>query len=138
MSCYEWESGEIIIPARQWKSFVEGLMARIDEKDVRVTPDGLTTIACDDDGTIVLKPARHSVYWGVMENNHAREHARATKNAQALFSALGRIKWVRGSGGSIVGNDEYHRDDREIGGGGNYEVAYYGPPRKRRSIRGLY
>ena len=70
------------------------------------------------------------VGWSVHENNHACESAHATPEAKLLFRLLSRVEWTRGSGGVIVGNNEYHRDDWELGGGGNYEVMSYGKDRK--------
>lgn len=80
-----------------------------------------------------------SVVWDVPENNHAREHARDHWFARRLFAKLDRIKWTRGSGGKLLGNDEYNRDaggDYE-GGGGSYVTAEYGPntPRRGRAAR---
>ena len=63
-----------------------------------------------------------SVYWNVGENNHAKDHAHGNPVAKALFSLLSGVKWTRGTGGTIVGNDEYNQDsggDYE-GGGGSY------------------
>lgn len=70
------------------------------------------------------------VTWAVPENNHADEHARAHPLAKVFFDHLDRrITWTRGSGGEIVGNDEYNRESRHDGGGANYTVATY-PPAK--------
>lgn len=76
-----------------------------------------------------------SVTWDVPENNHAKEHARGHWFAQALFTALGRITWTRGSGGTIIGNDEYNRDaGREYaGGGGSYVTAEYSAAASKRA-----
>lgn len=68
-----------------------------------------------------------SVTWDVPENNRSCERANATTTAQVFFKAMNAVKWTRGTGGSIVGNDEYSRDDDSIGGGANYRVASYGP-----------
>lgn len=76
-------------------------------------------------------------HWRVPENNHAREQARAHPLAAAFFRALGKVRWTRGSGGEIVGNDEYNRDSGCEGGGANYVTANYGPePVVRRSRPG--
>lgn len=74
-----------------------------------------------------------TVTWDVPENNHARDYGREHPVAKALFAALDRVNWTRGSGGQIIGNDEYNRDaGREYeGGGGSYVVDEYGPKAKR-------
>lgn len=58
--------------------------------------------------------------WGVQENNHSVERAHEHPLGAALFSQLDRITWTRGTGGELVGNDEYNQDSRDFGGGGNY------------------
>jgi len=85
-----------------------------------------------DEATIHLDDATHSVTWRVSENNHACETARSLPMARALFAALDRVEWKRGSGGKIVGNDEYSRDSDGEGEGGNYATAEYGPDVAKR------
>lgn len=99
-----------------------------------------------DEGVITLSIDKdRRVGWSVPDNNHACESARESVMGRAFFAALHRVKWTRGSGGSIVGNDEYNRDSRGEGGGGNYTKDRFGPESKakpgRRSVvigRGMY
>ena len=79
------------------------------------------------DATIRFDKDGRTVVWTVSENNHACEHARAHPVARAFFSALDRVEWKRGSGGEIVGNDEYNQDNRSDGGGANYVKDRFGP-----------
>lgn len=67
--------------------------------------------------------------WHVPENNHACERAREHPLAQALFTALEKISWTRGTGGVILGNNEYAREAEHAyaGGGGSYIVSAFGP-----------
>ena len=91
---------------------------------------------------------RRRVIWNVSENNHAIESARSTALGRALFAALAKIKWTRGSGGFIIGNNEYNRDSEDEGGGGNTVNDEYGPEvdkrrkeaeeRSRRGLRSSY
>jgi len=76
------------------------------------------------------------VGWSVHENNHACESAHATPEAKLLFRMLSHVQWTRGSGGLIVGNNEYHRDEDGLGGGGNYEVMSYG--KKKETLYSRY
>lgn len=131
MSRYEWERGNIVIPARQWKSFVAEVLAGVDKSTVEST--GKIEVDCGGEAFYYLRPDTHTVFWDVGENNHAQERAREEPNARVLFKALGKIKWGRGSGGDIIGNDEYNRDDCTAGGGGNYVVESFGPKKKRRN-----
>jgi hypothetical protein len=87
-------------------------------------------------GEAGLRFEGRKAHWRVPENNHAREHAHDHPLAIAFFRALDRVHWTRGSGGHIVGNDEYNRDSGYEGGGANYVTARYGPEpagRRRRS-----
>lgn len=77
------------------------------------------------DGSIHLDPKAHTLTWAVSENNHAVESARASFMGQTLFALLSKVEWTRGSGGTIVGNDEYNRDNAHEGGGANYVTARY-------------
>lgn len=79
------------------------------------------------DGDAFLSITGRTVLWEVQENNRAVEDARDTLAARALFGYLDGIRWTRSTGGYGVGNDEYHQDDREAGGGGNYVTFRYGP-----------
>lgn len=81
-----------------------------------------------------------TVSWEVHENNRACERAREYPMAKALFKALGKVEWTKGSGGQIVGNDEYNRDSYDGLGGGNYVVAAYSQEQQKRDrkSRGRY
>ena len=78
------------------------------------------------DASITFDNTTRTVHWDVPENNRACEAARDHWFARKFFAALARITWTRGSGGEIVGNNEYNED--EYGHRGNrYVVATYRP-----------
>lgn len=81
----------------------------------------------NDDACVTFNDEARTVRWVVRENNHAVERARESFLGATLFAMLAKVEWTRGSGGEIVGNDEYHRDDRGAGGGGNYVTDTFGP-----------
>ena len=60
------------------------------------------------DFSLVVKGKQ--IVWYVSENNHACDHAHEHPVAKALFRMLYRVKWTRGSGGEIIGSDEYRYD----------------------------
>ena len=94
-------------------------------KALPVTKDAILNMP---DAAIILKNETKTVEWDVPENNHACENAQKHPIAKLLFRLLFQMKWTRGSGGQIVGNDEYHRDAYEAGDGANYVKKEY-PPR---------
>lgn len=81
---------------------------------------------------IAFNDKSRTVTWFVPENNHACDHAREHPLAKVLFKLLGKVTWTRGSGGTIVGNDEYNSDSVDLGGGGNYEKGRWGPECNRQ------
>ena len=89
-----------------------------------------------EDARIQFNDARRIVYWEVNENNHAVDRSREHDIAKIFFSLLNKVKWTRGTGGVLVGNNEYNRDDRSSGGGGNYVTASYGPLGGKQRICG--
>jgi hypothetical protein len=71
------------------------------------------------------------VVWQVSENNHSVDRARSNAIGREFFNRLNRVVWTRGTGGEIVGNDEYNQDNRDSGGGANYVTARYGVAEKQ-------
>lgn len=69
----------------------------------------------------------HTVTWDVGENNHAIENAHRIPLARIFWQAVSRIQWTQGSGGTLSGNNEYHRGSRTEESGANYVTRRYGP-----------
>ena len=92
-------------------------------------PSGANWTVHFGDASIEFKG--RNVIWYVSENNHACDRAHAHPFAIRLFNMLSKVQWTRGSGGDIVGNNEYARDAEGVGGGGNYLVQHFGPVTKK-------
>ena len=86
-----------------------------------------TAYSWSSESGVRLDLEARTLTWWVSENNHAVERAHDHPMSRWLFQALSQVDWGRSGGGAIVGNDEYNRDDRETGGGGNYITRVFGP-----------
>lgn len=95
------------------------------KKDLDKKPVSKDCVLELGEASIEFDGKSRTVTWDVPENNHARERARKEPLAEFLFNRLNRITWTRGSGGTIVGNDEYNRDADYEGGGANYVTDEY-------------
>jgi hypothetical protein len=85
------------------------------------------TVIRNDSVSVRFLDTDHTVTWNVPENNHACESAHQSILGQAFFTAIDQVNFTRGSGGVIVGNDEYNRDSYDEGGGGNTTNRIFGP-----------
>jgi hypothetical protein len=97
------------------------------QKDLKLIPISKQANIHFDEASICFNDEEKLVAWAVDENNHAVERAHNHPMAGVLFSALDEIDWKRQSGGTIVKNDEYHRESYEEDGGGNYATYHFGP-----------
>lgn len=107
------------------------------KKDLKILPTSKDAVIHFSDATIVLRNKDRTVEWDVGENNRACEHSRSHPMGQKFFALLAKIKWTRGTGGAIVGNDEYNRDAGMdyAGGGGNYVTAEYSQAKDKRDAK---
>lgn len=127
--CHAWHDRD-----GQGRGWVQRDRARrIIRRDYPVV-NGATLTFTVGEPRIWFDRAQRTVTWDVPENNHACDGCRNHPVARSLFTALERVRWTRGSGGDIVGNNEYSAEDRSVGGGGNYLVSRYGPDRQRPTM----
>lgn len=91
-------------------------------------PNNRTVVFHERELTISFDRKTRTVTYDVAENNHAREHASATVLSQQFYERMSKVKWTHGTGGVILGNDEYHREAEryEAGSGGSYVVDAFG------------
>lgn len=100
---------------------------RVKQSDIE-WPNNRTVDFHESDLSLTFKRETRTLTFAVGENNHAREHADATTLAATFYDQMAKVRWTHGTGGVILGNDEYNREagyERE-GGGGSYVVAAYG------------
>lgn len=121
---------DLLWPRNPNGSREEGKPSTPKKKDLQLANRKTTSYEADL-AKITLDDESHSVTWDVSENNHACESSRASAMGKVFFKALDAITWTRGSGGKIIGNDEYNRDNNNEGGGGNYATSEYGPHVKK-------
>lgn len=88
-------------------------------------PSNRTSRYSVGEGSIAFKG--NAVTWHA-EDSHACDRPNAHPVAIALWQALDRVTWTRGSGGEIRGNDEYSEEAgrHSTGTGGSYLVREYG------------
>lgn len=113
----------------EWEIINPLLLKQVDGKVTLTSPkkSSLNLLPLTKDATIhapdfsvSFHNENRTVTWIVEEGNRAVEHAHKHWFAKKLFQKLDSMEWTRGSGGQIVGNDEYNRDSYDEGGGGNY------------------
>lgn len=75
---------------------------------------------------VKLDNQHRTVTWTVPEENHACERARSHWFSKVMFEALANVTWTPGSGGKIVGNDDYNRYSESHD---DYITAEYGQNR---------
>jgi hypothetical protein len=65
-------------------------------------------------------------------DSHGCDRPREHPISRMLWSALSKVNWTRGSGGEILGNNEYNEEAGrgQAGGGGSYVVMSFGPKSK--------
>ena len=124
-----WALGYLVLPYERRKLLGSAggpLLPKL--KDLPDANGATKTFAVDGgEGSVTLDETTHAVTWRVSENNHAIERARSHPIGATLFRLLAGITWIRGSGGIIIGNNEYNRDNDREGGGGNTVNQRFGP-----------
>ncbi len=86
-----------------------------------------TSYTINEGAYISFSPKEKTVHWSVSENNHAVECAGISPVTKALFMALSKVEWVRGTGGKIYYTNEYEREGILDGGSGGSVSHRYGP-----------
>ena len=98
-------------------------------KDYPLANNKQTKFHFDEAEIMFLIDAREVHYYSG-DNNRQVERAREHEVGQLFFRLLGEITWTRGTGGQLIGNDEYNQDRDGVGGGGNYVTFTYGKKAK--------
>jgi hypothetical protein len=102
---------------------------RVQKTDLRFPTSKTTEFAgADGDGQITFDRENQTVKWYVQDEKlDQHKSARTSSIGRALFAALPKVKWTRGTGGFITGNDDGNEDDHSNGGGANYVMDGFGP-----------
>jgi hypothetical protein len=100
---------------------------RVLRSDVDFPTNRTTVFRVGSEATVSFDRDRSEVTWAVPDNNHAVENARDHPVAGRFFGAIAKVRWTRGTGGVLTGNDEYNRDNDYAGGGANYCTTAFGP-----------
>jgi len=111
----------------QTRRQVFGKPRRVQVADMGYPTNRTTVFQLPSGATIAFDRDTSSVSWSTGENNHQVERAHDDPLAQVLFAELGKVRWTRGTGGVLSGNDEYNQGSREAGLGGNYVTTGFGP-----------
>lgn len=113
----------------QTRAYVPGKPRRVQVTDMDYPTNRTTSWRVANEGSITFDRETSSVRWATGHNNHQVERAHADPLAQTLFAELGKVHWTRGTGGTLMGNDEYNEDaGREtVGMGGSYITSGFGP-----------
>ena len=100
--------------------------SNLNKKLMNLANSKTTAFDVAGEGQITFINGDKSVVWYVEENNRSVDRCRESKVGELFFGMLRKIEWTRGSGGEIVGNDEYNQEDAHAGGGANYVTSSFG------------
>lgn len=103
-----------------------GKPRRVLKSDIEF-PTNKTLTFGDDNADVVFNREESTVTWSVGGNNHAVDFARGGALAHKFFETMNTVKWTRGTGGIIHGNDEYNDGPHGEGRGSDYATSGFGP-----------
>jgi len=86
-----------------------GKPARVLRSDLPI-PTNRTTSFPAGEGSVSFDKDSNTVRWSTGQNRDAIEHAHDSVAGIAFFDRLKTVKWTRGTGGTINGNNEYAAD----------------------------
>jgi hypothetical protein len=97
------------------------------KKDFAPVPPTKAKVLHYGEFSVSFDATAKTITWSVSDNNHSVDRAHDHNMGRTFFRVMSSVKWVRGTGGQIVGNDENNRDNDEEGGGSNYVTHRFGP-----------
>jgi hypothetical protein len=86
--------------------------ARILKSDIPF-PTNRTTEFPAGEGFVTFNKDSKSVAWETGQYRHVIDRARNSPAGSALFDAVRKVKWTRGTGGVFYGNSELHSEESE-------------------------
>lgn len=102
---------EEILDDAEWRLSLPrgGKPARVLKSDLPF-PTNRTTDFPAGEGSVTFDKDTNTVHWDTTENRGAIEGAHKSVAGAALFNRIKTVKWTRGTGGVITGNNEYAVD----------------------------
>lgn len=91
------------------RSWSKGKPARV-LRTVAGFPTNRTTAFSEGDLSVAFDRESASLIWHIAENNHSVDLGNRTELARVVMRELRKVKWTRGTGGTIYGGDEYAED----------------------------
>ncbi|HEX9229732.1 MAG TPA: hypothetical protein VF885_24305 [Arthrobacter sp.] len=88
-------------------------------------PTNRTTEFRAGEGFVTFKKDSNTVVWETGQYRNVIDKARSSPAGAALFEAIRKVKWTRGTGGVFYGNNENHSE--EAWDRGDYATTAYGP-----------
>lgn len=117
---------EEVIDAVDWRLTLSrgAAPARVLKSDIPF-PTNRTTSFRAGEGSITFDKDTKSVLWETGQYRNVIDKARNSPAGAALFEAVRKVKWTRGTGGIFRGNNENHSEEAEDRG--DYVTTAYGP-----------
>lgn len=117
---------EEIIEDVDWRLTLQrgGAPARVLKSDIPF-PTNRTTEFQAGEGSVTFDKERNAVLWETGQYRRVIDRAHNSPAGSALFEAVRKVKWTRGTGGVLHGNNENHSE--ESSEPGDYVTTAYGP-----------
>ena len=120
---FDWDTQWLIDPQR----LRDVRPKRVLQSDVD-WPTNRTVDFHEGDLRLHFKRETRTLTFDVPEGNRSVDHAKETRLYEVFVDQMRKVRWTHGTGGVILGNDEYNEEGGRNyeGGGGSYVVDAFG------------